>query len=50
MMESARRSGKVVAGEAEKLSGEAKARANRIALDAKRTATQVQKDAEKNLR
>ncbi|HEY5695788.1 MAG TPA: hypothetical protein VIQ80_03055, partial [Candidatus Saccharimonadales bacterium] len=50
MMQSARRSGKVVAGEAEKLSDEAKARAARVAAEAKRTASRVAKDAEENLR
>lgn len=50
MMESARRSGKVVAGEAEKLGNEAKVRAGRVAADAKQTAVQIQKDAEKKLR
>lgn len=50
MLESAKRSGKVVAGEAMKLKGEAEVRASRTLTDAKRTATRVQKDAEETLK
>ena len=50
MIQSARRSGKMVADEAEKLSDEAKARAVRVSTEAKRTANRVAKDAEKSLK
>jgi hypothetical protein len=50
MAESARRSGKVVAQEAEKLNAEARLRATRVADDAKRTAHHIERDAKVNLK
>ena len=50
MMESAKRSGKVVTNEAMKLRDEGEVRARRTLADAKRTATGVKKDAEESLK
>ncbi len=50
LTKSAKKSATVVVGEANKLRGEARTRASRVASDAKRTAKTVQKNAEKHLR